>query len=184
MLHNLISPSSDGSRVRKYPPVDDGQAAQHDQRSSYQVTPRNDASALAAGVQALSIQPVGSYEGDAQHYTTVQPGGYSTGTHSSLQASTEPRVDQHGTTYKFNQRRKARDRPGLNAGPLYMELPAHQTQRHPWLERSRLTLTYIPRAQAPPLRAPEPKCTTRTAITNAIMNQRVQVEQVTNSMIT
>ncbi|KAI7777401.1 hypothetical protein LA080_003553 [Diaporthe eres] len=44
---------------------------------SYQVTPRNDASALAAGMQAMSIQPVGSYEGDAQHYTTVQPGGSS-----------------------------------------------------------------------------------------------------------
>lgn len=56
------------------------------------MTPRNDASALAAGMQAMSIQPVGSYEGDAQHYTTVQPGGSSPGTHSSLQPSPEPRV--------------------------------------------------------------------------------------------
>ena len=49
------------------------------------MTPRNDASALAAGMQAMSIQPVGSYDGDAQHYTTVQPGGFSPGTRSSLQ---------------------------------------------------------------------------------------------------
>lgn len=50
------------------------------------MTPRNDASALAAGMQAMSIQPpVGSYDGDSQHYTTVQPGGYSQGMLSSLQ---------------------------------------------------------------------------------------------------
>lgn len=85
MLHSLIPPSSDGSRVRKYPPVGDSQTAQQDTRSTYQVTPRNDASALAAGMQAMSIQPVGSYDGDAQHYTTVQPGGYSQGMLSSLQ---------------------------------------------------------------------------------------------------
>ncbi|KAG6355869.1 hypothetical protein INS49_015253 [Diaporthe citri] len=88
---------SDGSRVRKYPPVDDGQAAQHDPRTSYQVTPRNDASALAAGMQAMSIQPVGSYEGDSQHYTTVQPGGSSPAAPSQGQTWSERRPSVYGT---------------------------------------------------------------------------------------
>lgn len=88
---------SDGSRVRKYPPVDDGQAAQHDPRNSYQVTPRNDASALEAGMQAMSIQPVGSYEGDAQHYTTVQPGGSSPAGPSQGQTWSERRPSVYGT---------------------------------------------------------------------------------------
>lgn len=146
------------------------------------MTPRNDASALAAGMQAMSIQPVGSYESDAQHYTTVQPGGSSPGTHPSLQSSPEPRVYQHGTTHKFNQRAQARDKLGLNAGPLYTEQPGQRLQQHPWLERSRSALICILRAQTPPRKAPEPKHTTRTAIPNALMNQRAQVGQVTNSM--
>lgn len=95
------------------------------------MTPRNDASALAAGMQAMSIQPVGSYEGDAQHYTTVQPGGFSSGMHSSLQPSPEPRVYQHETTHNFNQRPQARDKLGPNVGPLYTEQPVQQLQRHP-----------------------------------------------------
>lgn len=181
MLHSLISPSSDGSRVRKYPPVDDGQAAQHDQRTTYQATPRNDASALAAGMQAMNIQPVGSYEGDAQHYTTVQPGGFSPGTHSCLRSSSEPRVDQRGTTYKFKQRPKVRDKLGLNVGLLYTQQLAHQLQRQPWLERSRLTLACIPRARTTLHKAPEPIRNTRTAIRNALMKGTAQVDQVTNS---
>lgn len=131
----------------------------------------------------MNLQPVGSYEGDAQHYTTVQPGGFSSGTHSSLRSSSEPRVDQHGTTHnKFNQRPKARDKLGLNVGLLYTQQLAQQIQRQPWLERSRLTLACIPRARTTLHKAPEPTRNTRTAIPNALMKGRAQVEQVTNSM--
>ncbi|KAH8764874.1 hypothetical protein F5883DRAFT_103521 [Diaporthe sp. PMI_573] len=97
MLHSLIPPPSDGSRVRKYPPVGDNQTAQQDTRSTYQVTPRNDASALAAGMQAMSIQPVGSYDGDAQHYTTVQPGGFSPATSGQAQTWSDRRPSVYAT---------------------------------------------------------------------------------------
>ncbi|KAG8160049.1 hypothetical protein KVR01_010686 [Diaporthe batatas] len=87
----------DGSRVRKYPPVGDSQTTHQETRSTYQLTPRNDASALAAGMQAMSIQPVGSYDGDAQHYTTVQPGGYSPATSSQAHTWSEHRPSVYAT---------------------------------------------------------------------------------------
>ncbi|KAL1866349.1 hypothetical protein Daus18300_006813 [Diaporthe australafricana] len=89
----------DGSKVRKYPPVGEGsddQVAQHDTRSSYQLTPRIDPSALAADMQAMNIHPVGSYEGDHRHYTTAQPaGGFSPG---QGQTWPERRPSIYGTT--------------------------------------------------------------------------------------
>ncbi|KAJ0117783.1 hypothetical protein J7T55_001983 [Diaporthe amygdali] len=91
----------DGSKVRKYPPVGedtDDQAAQHDSRSSYHLTPRNDASALAAGMQAMNIQPVGSYDGDAQHYTTVQPAGFSPATAGQGQTWSERRPSAYASS--------------------------------------------------------------------------------------
>ncbi|POS79376.1 hypothetical protein DHEL01_v202224 [Diaporthe helianthi] len=122
----------DGSRVRKYPPpVGDNQTTHQETRSTnYQSTPRNDASALVAGVEAMSIQPVGSYDGDAQHYTTVQPGGYSQATSGQGNTWSERRPSVYTTAGATTSTASGTDmqQSGLD---VYSQSPGTSNQAHP-----------------------------------------------------